>query len=50
MSDYDVLKFKSIQNLIGLSIDNTADQHSIINVRLGLYEKIDNIANLVEEH
>ena len=49
ITDYDLRKFKAIQNLVGLSIDNTSEQHSIVNVRLGLYESLKGLDDMVKE-
>ena len=43
INDYDKRKFEAIQNLIGLSIDNTSEYNSILNIRLGMYEHMRNI-------
>ena len=40
ITDYDKRKFEAIQNLIGLSIDNTQEYNSIINIRLGMYNSM----------
>lgn len=40
INDYDKKKFKAIQALIGLSIDNTQEYSSVINIRLGMYRHL----------
>ena len=48
IGEYDRKKFEAIQNLIGMSIDNTSEQHSIINIRLGLFERLKYLNGLID--
>lgn len=50
ITDHDLKKFRAIQSLIGLSIDQVSEIHSFINIRVGVQERIDNIeAMLVQQ-
>lgn len=49
ITEYDLKKFEAIQNLVGLSIDNTSEQHSIVNVRLGVYSSLKGLSDIVKE-
>lgn len=40
ITKYDKQKFEAIQGLIGLAIDNTSEQHSVLNIRLGIFERM----------
>lgn len=43
INEYDKKKFEAIQNLLGLSINNTSEYNSILNIRLGMYEHMRNL-------
>ena len=40
ITNYDKLKFEALQGLIGLSIDNASEQHSMLNIRVGIYQRM----------
>ena len=40
ITNYDKLKFEALQGLIGLSIDNATEQHSMLNIRVGIYQRM----------
>lgn len=50
ITDYDRRKFESISGLIGLSIDNTSEQHTLLNIRLGMFNKIQDLNKLSRDH
>jgi len=47
ITEQDEKKFKAIQDLIGMSIDNTSEQSSIINIRLKMYKELRRISEHV---
>eukprot|EP00347_Sterkiella_histriomuscorum_P010193 403377247 len=49
INDYDKKKFYAIQNLIGLSIDNTSEIHSTINVTMGIRDIFINLERLLTD-
>lgn len=49
MTEFDILKFKSLSDIIGLAIDNCIEQHSLINIRLGVYDKIKQVNGLMAQ-
>ena len=49
ISEYDLRKFKAIQHLIGLSIDQVSEIHNFINIRIDVAESIDNIETMVKD-
>jgi len=49
ISDYDIKKFKAIQNLIGLAIDKTAETHSTVNIRIGVHQRLKEMHGLVKD-
>jgi len=50
VNEYDMKKFRAIQSLIGLSIDNTQEYSSIINIRLGLYKHTNNVIGYLKKY
>ena len=55
INELDIAKMSAISPLLGLAIDNVAELHSVINVRLGVAQKISKSINLsqngaVESH
>lgn len=49
INDYDKKKFHAIQNLIGLSIDNTAEIHSTMNVTIAVRDAFVTLERLLFE-
>ena len=41
INEYDLKKLEALLVLIGLSIDQTSESHSVLNIRLGVHNKID---------
>lgn len=50
ISEYETKKFKAISDLIGLAIDNCTEQHSWVNIRLGVYQNIKNVNSALKQH
>lgn len=40
VTDFDIRKFKAIQDLIGLSIDKVSETHSTVNMRIGIHDSV----------
>ena len=45
----DIEKFRSLQNLIGMSIDLTSETHSVVNVRIGVQKALENMQGILKE-
>ena len=39
-----------MQQLIGLAVDNCQEQHSLVNIRMGVYDKMRTVNGLMEQH
>ena len=48
ITEYDIKKFEAMQTLLGLSIDQTAETHSTINIRIGVQNKLTNVDELID--
>ena len=49
ISNYDIEKFKAVQNLIGLAIDKTSEIHSTVNIRIGVQKHLKEMHGLVKD-
>lgn len=49
ITDHDIEKIKSMQHLLGRSIDNIAEHHSVINSGLSVMASIDHVKAMVGE-
>ena len=43
------MKFEKLQNLMGLAIEQTTEQHSVINIRIGMQEKLNTVNEIIED-
>ena len=46
INDLDVAKVQAISPLLGLAIDNVAEMHSVVNVRVGVAQNISKLINI----
>jgi hypothetical protein len=47
ITEYDIEKIKSMQHLLGRSIDNISEHHSVINSGLSVMASIEQVQSLV---
>ena len=48
IDEWDIKKFQTIQDLIGLSVDKTSETHATVNIRIGVQERIRTMDELVK--
>lgn len=49
INDYDMKKFEQLQHLIGLAIEQCTEQHSVVNIRLGVQDKLNAVKDMIRD-
>lgn len=50
ITEFDVEKVQAIESLIGLAIEQCTEQHSVINMRIGITKNIGALGEMVDDH
>lgn len=48
ITEQDMAKFRAIQQLLGLSLDNTSEVHTTMNVTISIKENFRSIENIIQ--
>ena len=49
IDEYDIAKIDAMRDLLGMSIDNASEHHSIINARVGVQENMGGLTKIIED-